>query len=229
MRPSLWICQCIAVERSSSTCMRYMPTLRDPVFGSFVITAGSVMNGPASPGQQVWTGRRERSTSSPVSTTSCEAPRRTTFGRESAIDFSVFRPRTFSASPCGGCSSRMSSSLAAMSSSRSTPKPMHMRRSVPNWLIRSAWREPFGFSKRSAGPPDLTVRSTISVTSRYGSTSAETRTSSPSDSSSRIHSRRSPGGAIERESTGADARFRAPARRHRREGSAARAARRACP
>ena len=53
MRPSLWICQCMAVERWSSTCMRYMPTLREPVFGSCVITAGSVMNGPASPGQQV--------------------------------------------------------------------------------------------------------------------------------------------------------------------------------
>ena len=32
-----------------------------------------------------------------------------------------------------------------------------MRRSVPNWLIRSGWRAPFGFSNRSAGPPALTV------------------------------------------------------------------------
>ena len=32
-----------------------------------------------------------------------------------------------------------------------------MRRSVPNWLISSGCRAPFGFSKRSAGPPDLTV------------------------------------------------------------------------
>src|SRR3954453_15518484 len=204
MRPSLWICQCMAVERSSSTCMRYMPTLRVPIFGSFVITAGSVMKGPASPGQQVCTGRRERSTSSPVSTTSCEAPRFTTLGRESAIDFSVFRPRTFSASPCGGCISSTLSSFSPMSSSRSTPKPRHMRRSVPNWLMSSGCLEPFGFSKSNAGPPDLTVRSTISVTSRYGSTSAPTRTSSLSDSSSRIHSRRSAGGAIGGESTDAN-------------------------
>ena len=28
-RPSLWICQCMYVERASIFCMRYMPTLRD--------------------------------------------------------------------------------------------------------------------------------------------------------------------------------------------------------
>src|SRR6478672_10896547 len=66
-----------------------------------------------------------------------------------------------------------------------------MRRSVPNWLISSGWLAPFGLSKRSAGPPAFTVRSTISVISRSGSTSAATRTSSPSRSSSAIHSRRS--------------------------------------
>ena len=45
--------------------MRYMPTLRVPVFGSCVMTAGSVMNGAGSPGQQCWIGRRSRFTSSP--------------------------------------------------------------------------------------------------------------------------------------------------------------------
>ncbi len=60
--------------------MRYMPTLRWPVRGSRVITAGSVMNGPASPGQQVCTGSRPRSTSSPWRTTSWQAPRLTTLG-----------------------------------------------------------------------------------------------------------------------------------------------------
>ena len=34
---------------------------------------------------------------------------------------------------------------------------MHIRRSVPNWLIRSGCCEPFGCSNRSAGPPALTV------------------------------------------------------------------------
>ena len=74
-----------------------MPTLRTPVCGSFVITAGSVMNGAGSPGQQRWIGSRPRSTSSPVSTISWLAPRETDFGSESAIDFSFFRPRTLSA------------------------------------------------------------------------------------------------------------------------------------
>ena len=122
MRPSLCSCQCIAVERGPSTCIRYMPTLRVPVRGSRVITAGSVMNGAASPGQHVWIGSAPRSTSSPRSTTSWHAPLRTVFGRESAIDFSFCSPRSFSASPCGGCISSTSASFVATSSSRSTPK-----------------------------------------------------------------------------------------------------------
>ena len=146
--------------------------------------------GPAALDRAAGRGRRRRRSS----TTSWQAPRATVFGRESAIDFSFFRPRTFSTSPCGGCISSTSSSCAATSSSRSTPKARHMRRSVPNWLISSGCRAPFGFSNRSAGPPALTVRSTISVISRSGSTSAATRTSSPSRSSSAIQSRRSAAG-----------------------------------
>src|SRR5581483_469019 len=82
-------------------------------------------------------------------------------------------------------------SLRATSSSFSTPNARDMRRSVPNWLMSRACSEPFGRSNRSAGPPAFTVRSTISVISRSGSTSAVTRTSSPSRSSSAIQSRRS--------------------------------------
>ena len=79
---------------------------------------------------------------------------------------------------------------------RSTPKAMAMRRSVPNWLMSRGCSEPFGFSKSRAGPPPaLTSRSTISVISRYGSTSAVMRCSSPARSSSAIHSRRSLTGA----------------------------------
>src|ERR1700730_10159796 len=168
-----------------------MPTLRVPVRGSAVITAGSVMNGAGSPGQQRWIGRRPRSMSSPVSTTSCTGARDTVFGIESPCDFSRFRPLTFSTSPGGGCSSRTSSRRCAMSSRRSTPNARHMRRSVPNWLISSGWLEPLGRSNSRAGPPAWTVRSTISVISRSGSTSTETRASSPSRSSSAIQSRRS--------------------------------------
>ncbi len=179
------------VERRSIFCIRYMPTLRTPVAWSLVITAGSVMNGAGSSGQQRWIGSRSRSTSSPVSTTSWQAPFETSFGIESAIDLSLPSERTLSTRPCGGCSSRISSSRAPRSSRLSTPNAMHIRRSVPNWLTRSGCRAPFGFSKSTAGPPPFTRRSTISVASRSGSTSAETRTSSPSRSRSAIHSRRS--------------------------------------
>src|SRR5919107_194319 len=71
------------VERRSTFCMRYMPTLRPPVRGSFVMTAGSVMNGAGSPGQQRWIGSRVKSTSSPSRTTSWHGARRTVFGVES--------------------------------------------------------------------------------------------------------------------------------------------------
>ena len=164
------------------------------------MTAGSVMNGAGSSGQQRMIGRRSRSTSSPVRTISWQAAFETVFGAESAIDLSVPSFRTLSTSPCGGVSSSTSSSFAATSSRRSTPNARHIRRSVPNWLIRSGSREPLTFSKSSAGPPDLTTRSVISVISSSGSTSAVTRTSSSSRSRSAIHSRRSLAGAAMRAS-----------------------------
>ena len=168
-----------------------MPTLRTPVRGSFVITAGSVMNGAGSPGQQCWMGSASRSGSS---TSSWQAPRETLFGIESARRLSLPSPFTFSTRPCGGCISRTSSSLRATASRLSSPKARHVRRSVPNWLMRSGRCEPLTFVKRSAGPPLLTTRSVISVTSRYGSTSASISTSSPSRRSRSIQERRSAAG-----------------------------------
>ena len=169
------------------------------------MTAGSVMKGAASSGQQVWIGRRPRSTSSPVRTTSCARPERTLFGIESAIDFSFARLFTFSTRPCGGCISSTSPMRAPTSSRLAASKARHIRRSVPNWLIRSGCSEPLTFSNRSAGPPDLTVRSLISVISRCGSTSAEMRLSSPSRSRRAIQARRSRGGATARQSISASA------------------------
>ena len=120
------------------------------------MTAGSVMNGAGSPGQQRWIGSRaEVDVGAFVERPPGTAPLETVFGRESATDLSFRRPRTFSRSPSGGCMSRMSPSFAAASSSFSTPSARHMRFSVPNWLMRSGCCEPFGFSKRSAGPPRL--------------------------------------------------------------------------
>ena len=117
--------------------MRYMPTLRVPVRGSCVITAGSVMNGAASSGQHFWIGSRSSDASSPSSTTSWHGALRTVFGRESAIDFSFCRPRTFSTSPCGGCISSTSLSFSATASSDGASNAIAIRRSVPNWLISS--------------------------------------------------------------------------------------------
>ena len=191
-RPSLWICQCMNVVRRSITCIRYMPTLRAPVRGSRVITAGSVTNGAGSPGQQRCTGSSDE-----VDVVALQHDRRAPARAEPSA---AARPRSTSASagrapcpsgPTGGCISSTSLTLRPTSSSCSTPNARHMRRSVPNWLISSGWLAPFGFSKRSAGPPALTVRSTISVISRSGSTSAVTRTSSPSRSRTAIQSRRS--------------------------------------
>src|SRR5918996_507942 len=187
-RPSLWTCQCMKVERESIFWRRYIPTLRTPVRGSFVITAGSVMNGAGSPGQQCWIGSASRSGSR---TSSWQAPRETVFGIESARRLSFPRPLTFSTSPCGGCISITSSSFRATASRLSAPNARHMRLSVPNWLMSSGRSEPFTFLKRSAGPPPLTTRSVISVISRYGSTSASISTSSPSRRSRSIQERRS--------------------------------------
>ena len=134
-----------------------MPTLRAPVFGSFVMTAGSVMNGAGSPGQQRWIGSRPRSTSAPSKKTSWQGALDTVFGRESATDLSLRSPRTFSRSPSGGCMSRMSPSLAAASSSVSTPNAMHMRFSVPNWLMSSGCSRALGLleqQRRAAGLHD---------------------------------------------------------------------------
>ena len=186
---SLWICQCSPVETASRFCRRYMPTLRPPVCGSFVKTEGSVMNGPPSPGQQVAIGRRSRSGWS--STSSWQGPLETVCARESASDLSLPRARSLSPTPCGGCISSTEETLSPSSSSRSTPKARHMRRSVPNWLISSGSDDPRTFRNSSAGPPALTTRSAISLISRYGSTSAVTSTSSPSRPSRSIHSRRS--------------------------------------
>ena len=151
------------------------------------------MNGAGSPGQQRWTGRSPRSTSSPRRTISWQMPFPTVFGRESAIDFELLQAADFLHQPARRLHLEHVGDLLATSSSRWTPNARHILRSVPNWLIRSGCSDPFGFSNSSAGPPAFTVRSTISVISRSGSTSAETRTSSPSRSSSAIQSRRSRG------------------------------------
>src|SRR6266404_6513762 len=89
---------------------------------------------------------------------------------------------------------------SAISSSRSTPRAISMRRSEPNWLISTGTPfAPFTFSNSSAGPPGrpyflaapLETRSAISVISSTGSTSVRILLSSPARSSAAIQSLRS--------------------------------------
>ncbi len=74
------------------------------------------MNGPPSWGQQVRTGRLERSTASPVWTTSWQGADRTVFGNTAASSVTFGIAFNFSSSPSGGLGSRKNSSLSFHSS-----------------------------------------------------------------------------------------------------------------
>src|SRR5690606_4865959 len=78
-----------------------------------------------------------------------------------------------------------------ISSTSSTPRAIAIRRRVPNRLIASGMVPRVGRSNSSAGPPARTVRVTISVISRSGSTGTRTRCSSPARSRARRNSGRS--------------------------------------
>ena len=112
-----------------------------------------------------------------MSTISWQAPLRTVFGRESAIDFS-FRE---AAHLLDEALRRLHLEHVARASRADVVEPLDAEGEAhaplgAELVDRAAGAaEPFGRSKRSAGPPALTVRSTISVTSRCGSTSAATR------------------------------------------------------
>ena len=164
--PSLWICQCIIAVRLSTFWMRYMPQLRAPVTGSWLKTSGSVTKGPPSSGQQVRIGSRSRSGSS--SQTSWQGPSLTIFDENEASSRSLPSAFILATTPWGGWRS-ISVSMRSPSASRlSVPSAMHMRRSVPNWLISTGRRLPATFVNSSAGPPAFETRSAISVISRCG-------------------------------------------------------------
>src|SRR5256886_12223082 len=84
-----------------------------------------------------------------------------------------------------------------ISSRQSTPSASAMRRSEPNRLTATGWRErpppaSVGCSNRSAGPPpgDFMQRSAISVISRFTDTGRFTRTSIPAASIAPMKARR---------------------------------------
>ena len=185
--PVLWRCQCIATVRLSSFCTRYMPTLRMPRTGSLLTTAESVMYGPPSSGQQVITGMRSRSISSPRQTTSWQAgdPLFTRGG-----NFVTSRSRgsspSFAMNPSGTFRFISSVMRAPCSSRFFTPSASAMRVMDPNRLIATGNAERWPLSRitcsnSSAGPPpgNLLVRSAISHNSSLARTGCVTRTSSP--------------------------------------------------
>ncbi len=155
------------------------------------MTKPQVINGPASSGQQVWMGRRDRSTVSQVA--SRQGALRTILGAISSTFLYLGRVLMASLIPLGGSGSfKKASSLptSAKASVLSSPMPRATRLGVPNKLP-SKGISLFGFSNNNAGPPARKVRSQISVISRFGSTSTDTRLSSLWLSNPSMKSRRS--------------------------------------
>src|SRR6266581_1592075 len=157
------------------------------------------MSGPASSGQHVWIGRRDRSTSFPSHTTCWHGAREISFGAMciTCLPIGIQRSST-SRNPVGGSGSLrnarsfpMSRSASRGSAPASAPIARATRRVVPNRLPSTGIAWPLGFSKSSAGPPALSTRQQTSVISSFGSTSARTRFSSPACSSCDRKSRRS--------------------------------------
>ena len=171
-----------------------MPRFWRSFSGPRVITSGHVTKGPASPGQQVCTGRKDRSTSCSLITTSWQGADLRTVGAMFSTCFQVGRFSQRSRQPLGGVGSFRNAISLPTSRSPCTsccPIANAMRRVLPNRLPSNGTLEPIGFSNSRAGPPARSVRSQISVISRLGSTGTEMRFNSPSASSSAINSRRS--------------------------------------
>ena len=163
------------------------------------MTHGRVMKRPASCGQHCSTGKSSNEKSF-FFMTSLQGPVCTVLGKNLPISASMGSIFNFSRKPSGDFMFSNWRMRSAISSRRSTPSAICMRRSEPNWLINTGMPfAPFTFSKSRAGPPGwpyclaapLDTRSVISVISRTGSTSALIRLSSPARSSAAIQSRRS--------------------------------------
>jgi len=102
--------------------------LRVPLSGSRVITMGSVMYGPPSPGQVVMMGSLPRS--GLVSTTSWQGADDTVRGMAVATRPSFGSMRILSSKPAGGCDLTRSEMARACWSRSSTPSAQDMRRRV---------------------------------------------------------------------------------------------------
>ncbi len=172
---------------------RYSPRLRTPLTGSLVWVSPRLKKEPPSLGQVNSAGSCSRSTSSPVRTTSCTGASEdfTFFGGTCVMAPSFPNASRTPTNPCGSSGFSSPPIFSEISAYDFRPSAFSRRRSVPYTFIARGMLEPRTFSKSSAGPPALFTRSTISPTSRYGSTSALMRLRSPSRSSALSRERRS--------------------------------------
>src|SRR2546426_884903 len=149
--------------------MRLKDTLRIPVSGSLATTRPAVTYGPASFSEWTTRGRRRRSTSAPVLTTSWTGA---------------------SLATTGGTRSRLRSRNVGTSASGGTPSPRARRRRPPTTLATTGIVEPATDSKRIARP--RRSASVISAASSVlGSTGRRTRRSRSWDSRRAMTARRS--------------------------------------
>ena len=172
---------------------RLKPSSRSPL-GPLVTTSGQVISGAGSPGQQVCTGSRPRSISSPRSTTSWQGARATVFG--------------FIASTVRSSGTMLERLAPAARRLRLAQEGQHLADLAQ--LVRLAVHAPGDpldraeqvdqhrhaalpsatFSNSTAGPCSASSRVWISVISRCRETGALTRTSRPALSSRSMKSRR---------------------------------------
>src|SRR6267143_2341059 len=195
--PTLWRCQCIARVLGPSTWTRYIPTLRTPDAGSRVMTPPSVMYGPPSSGQQIGAGNCARSMSASLMTVCCDTARPTVLGGNFATSARRGSIASLPSRPSGTLRASSSVIRAPTSSRHSTPSASDMRRSEPNRLTATGYRDftpsrNAGCVNSRAGPPpgDFMQRSAISVISLSTETGCSTRTRSPASSIARTNSRR---------------------------------------
>jgi len=166
----LVICQCMAVREGAEhlpcdTCRPW----RCPWRGSRVIPAGRVMNGPHAGAKQRRPPAGDRGRVVAEENDSPARRRRLPCVAAVGDRLSVFSRRTLrTASPSGGAFG-MSPTSSRCRRSDATPKARHMPALGTEWFDSERMLcGPVGFSKRSAGPPARTVRSTISVPRAFG-------------------------------------------------------------
>ena len=137
------------------------------VSGGRVITSGQVISGAGSPGQQVWIGRRPRSTSPPSRRSAWQSGRDTGLGRVERAARTIGQRLSASRTPSKGSGSRRAASISPSSPTRdgATPNPAATRSAVPNRLARTGILAPSAFSNMSAGPPARRTRRCTSVMS----------------------------------------------------------------